>query len=303
MKYLVVGAGGCGGSIAAYLARGGFDVTLIARGEHLSAIQTNGLTMETPHLGTFQVSGIKACTSEEYEEQPDVIFVCVKGYSLDEVTPFLQRCAGQHTIVIPILNIYGTGSRLQEKLQDSLVTDGCIYIAAEKKEPGVILMKGSIFRIVFGVRDEQQICRELFAIASDLRKAGIDAVLSDHIARDTFQKFSFVSPMAACGLYFDKKAGDFQKDGQERELFVKCMREMDALAQAMDIPVLVDIIKSNLEILAALSPEASTSMQRDIWNGNRSEIDGLVFEPVRMGKRYGVPMPEYEAIARKFENM
>jgi 2-dehydropantoate 2-reductase len=140
----------------------------------------------------------------------------------------------------------------------------------------------------------------LFEIAADLKDAGIDAVISENIARDTFQKYAYVSPMAACGLYFDKKAEAFQKDGQERELFVKCVKEIDALAQAMGIPFLVDIVKTNLEILDALSPEASTSMQRDIWAGNQSELDGLVFEPVRMGEKYGVPMPEYEKIARRF---
>ena len=55
------------------------------------------------------------------------------------------------------------------------------------------------------------------------------------------------------------------------------MQEMDALATAMEIPFLVDIVKTNLDILDTLSPEASTSMQRDIWAGKDSELEGLVF--------------------------
>nr|MBQ8252455.1 2-dehydropantoate 2-reductase [Lachnospiraceae bacterium] len=298
--YCVVGAGGCGGSIASYMANAGFDVTLIARGEHLAVIKEKGLTMETPHLGTFTVSGIKTAVAEEYTEMPDVIFVCVKGYSVPEILPFLKKCADAHTIVIPILNIYGTGSSLQKELPDSLVTDGCIYIAAEKKAPGVIQQKGSIFRIVYGVREQKDLCKELFEIMEDLRKSGIDARISDNIARDAFQKYSYVAPMAACGLYFDAKADVFQRAGDEREFLSECMAEISALADAMQIPFLVDIVKTNLEILDALSPEASTSMQRDIWAGNPSEMDGLVFEPVRMGRKYGVPMPKYEMIARKF---
>ncbi len=298
--YCVVGAGGCGGSIAAYMAKAGFDVTLIARGEHLEAIRNNGLTMETPHLGTFVVSPMKAVAAEEYKETPDVMFVCVKGYSLSEVIPFLKQHCDAHTIVIPILNIYGTGSRLQEQLPDTLVTDGCIYIAAEKKAPGVIQQKGSIFRIVYGVRKREELCKELFEILTDLRESGIDARLSDNIVRDAFQKYSYVAPMAACGLYFDAKAEAFQQAGDEREFLSDCMGEISALADAMEIPFLVDIVKTNLEILDALSPEASTSMQRDIWAGNPSEMDGLVFEPVRMGRKYGVSMPKYEMIARKF---
>lgn len=299
-KYCVLGAGGVGGSIAAYMAKIGKDVTLIARGKHLDVIKEKGLTMETPHLGTFTVSPMKAVTAEEYKEIPDVIFVCVKGYSIPEIIPFLQKHCTAQTIVIPILNIYGTGSALQKQLQDTLVTDGCIYIAAEKKEPGVIQQKGSIFRIVYGVREQEDLCKELFELLADLRESGIDARLSDNIARDAFQKYSYVAPMAACGLYFDAKAEVFQRAGDEREFLSECMGEISALADAMGIPFLVDIVKTNLEILDALSPEASTSMQRDLWAGNPSEMDGLVFEPVRLAKKYGVKMPKYEMIARSF---
>lgn len=305
--YCIVGAGGVGGSVAAYMAKAGCDVTLIARGEHLEKIKENGLTMETPHLGTFTVSQVKAVCESEYAEAceksaeaPDVIFVCVKAYSLDEITPFLKKCADAHTIVIPLLNLYGTGSRLQKELPNSLVTDGCIYIAAEKTAPGCLQQKGSIFRIVYGVREQEDLCKELFEIMADLRESGVDARLSDNIARDAFQKYSYVAPMAACGLYFDAKAETFQQAGDEREFLSDCMSEISALADAMEIPFLVDIVKTNLEILDALSPEASTSMQRDIWDGKQSEIDGLVFEPVRLAKKYGVKMPKYEMIARKF---
>ena len=306
-KYCVVGAGGVGGSIAAYMAKAGKDVTLIARGKHLEKVKQDGLTMETPHLGTFTVSSINAVAESEYvqfceqnNEKPDIIFVCVKGYSLDEIAPFFKKCTDEHTIVIPLLNLYGTGSRLQKQLSECLVTDGCIYIAAEKKAPGVIQQKGSIFRIVYGVREQEDLCKELFEIMADLRESGVDARLSDNIARDAFQKYSYVAPMAACGLYFDAKAETFQQAGDEREFLSDCMSEISALADAMEIPFLVDIVKTNLEILDALSPEASTSMQRDIWDGKQSEIDGLVFEPVRLAKKYGVKMPKYEMIARKF---
>lgn len=116
MKYLVIGAGGTGGSIGAYMTQAGKDVTLIARGEHLKKIQERGLRMETAKKGTYTVYPVKAADMEHYEEQPDIIFVCVKGYSLEETIPFIRRIAGKNTIVIPILNIYGTGGRMQEKL-------------------------------------------------------------------------------------------------------------------------------------------------------------------------------------------
>ncbi len=299
MKYLVIGAGGTGGSIGAYMTQAGKDVTLIARGEHLRRMQERGLRMETTVKGVYTVQPIKAVDMEHYEEQPDIIFVCVKGYSLEDVIPFISRIAGPETIVIPILNLYGTGGRMQEKLPDVLVTDGCIYIAGEVKEPGTILLRGDIFRIVFGVRDPEQLRPELFAVVQDLKESGIEGILSDNIRRDALQKFAYVSPMAACGLYYHVSAGEVQKTGDPRDTFVRLMQEVDALAMAMEVPFLVDIVATNLRILDTLNPEASTSMQRDIYAGKNSEIDGLIYEVVRMGQKYGVPVPTYERIAKK----
>lgn len=299
MKYLIIGAGGTGGSIGAYMTQSGKDVTLIARGEHLKRIQEQGLKMETTSKGNYTVQPIKACDMEHYEEQPDIIFVCVKGYSLEDTIPFIKRVAKESTIVIPILNIYGTGAGMQEKLPGLLVTDGCIYIAGEIKEPGTIWLNGNIFRVVFGVRSPEELRPELFQVVQDLKDSGIDGVLSDNIRRDALQKFAYVSPMAACGLYYHVSAGEVQVTGEARDTFVKLMKEVDALAVAMGVPFLVDIVTTNLQILDSLSPTASTSMQRDIYAGKASEIDGLIYEVVRMGERYGVPTPTYEMIAKK----
>ena len=243
-------------------------------------------------------SDIKAVDEAGYAEIPDVLFVCVKGYSIPDIIPFLREHSDAETLIVPILNIYGTGAKLQQALPDATVVDGCIYIAAEIKEPGVILQKGDIFRIVFGARKGQALCRKMFLLEQELKAAGIDAVLSDQIERDAFQKYAYVSPMAACGLYYDATAEVFQRAGEERMLLIRCMKEIDALATAMGIPFLVDIEKTNLDILDALVPEASTSMQRDIWAGKPSEIDGLLYEPLRLGEQYGVEMPNYEMIVK-----
>lgn len=299
MKYLIIGAGGTGGSIGAYMTEAEKDVTLIARGMHLKKMQDEGLKMDTTRKGNYTVSPIKSTDMEHYNECPDIIFVCVKGYSLKEVVPFIRHVADKNTIVIPILNIYGTGSRLQEELPHLLVTDGCIYVAAEIKEPGTIWLNGDIFRIVYGVREKKELRPELLEVAKDLRESGIEGILSDNIRRDALQKFAYVSPMAACGLYYHVSAGEVQITGEPRDTFVKLMKEVDALAVAMGIPFLADIVTTNLQILDTLNPTASTSMQRDIYAGKPSEIDGLIYEVVRMGRKYGVPTPTYEMVEKK----
>lgn len=299
MKYLVIGAGGTGGCIGAYMTEAGRDVTLIARGAHLAAMQADGLRMETTKKGNYTVKPVKATDMEHYGEHPDVIFVCVKGYSLEETIPFIRRVAKPETVVIPILNIYGTGGRLQERLPELLVTDGCIYIAAEIRKPGCLWQNGDIFRVVFGVRKPSEYREVLEKVRQDLEDSGITAILSDNIQKDALQKFSYVSPAAACGQYYDAMAGDMQKPGEIRDTFAALIHEIDVLAEAMGIHFGVDIVQTNLDILDSLTPEASTSMQRDVKQGKASEMDGLIFEVVRMGRKSGVKLPVYEKIAEE----
>ena len=297
MKYLIYGAGGIGGCLAAFLAQGGKDVSLIARGAHLEAIQKNGLVLETGR-GTFAVP-VRACEQEQVTDKPDVIFVCVKGYSLEGTLPTLKRLSDGHTIVIPLLNIYGTGARLQPELSPALVTDGCIYIAAEIKAPGTVHMSGDIFRVVFGPRTQGEYRPELEEVARDLNDCGVEGILSQNIQRDALMKFSVVSPMAACGIYHDIQVGGMQAPGQPREDFKALVAEIGALAQAMGYPFPEDPVARNLAIQDALDPDASTSLKRDLDAGKPSEVDGLIFEVVRLGRKYHVPTPMYDRVAAK----
>ena len=90
MKYLIAGTGGVGGSIAAFLSLAGKDVTCIARGEHLAALREHGLRLHSDLKGEHTLP-IQAYTAEEYTGKADVIFVCVKGYSVDSITELIKR--------------------------------------------------------------------------------------------------------------------------------------------------------------------------------------------------------------------
>lgn len=300
MKYAIIGAGGTGGCLGFFLKKAGKDVTLIARGKHLEAIRKNGLTIQKLWDESRETLPVKACTAEEYKEIPDVILVCIKGYSMDETVPTIKKIVGKETVVIPILNIYGTGGRLQKKLPELTVTDGCIYVSANIMEPGVILQHGKILRVVFGARKPEEETEKMREVAKDMVTDDLEVILSENIRRDAMVKFSYVSPIGAAGLYCNAVAADFQREGEQREMFKALIREIVALSHAMGIEFEEDLVERNLKILASLSPEATTSMQRDVMEGKRSEMDGLVYEVVRMGREYKVSMPQYEKAAACF---
>ena len=300
MKYAIIGAGGTGGCLGFFLQKAGKDVTLIARGKHLEAIRKNGLTIQKLWDESRETLPVKACTAEEYKEIPDVILVCIKGYSMDETVPTIKKIAGKETVVIPILNIYGTGGRLQKKLPELTVTDGCIYVSANILEPGVILQHGKILRVVFGARKPEEETERMREVAKDMVTDDLEVILSANIRRDAMVKFSYVSPIGTAGLYCNAVAADFQREGEQREMFKALIREIVALSHAMGIEFAEDLVERNLKILAALSPEATTSMQRDVMEEKCSEMDGLVYEVVRMGEEYKVDMPQYKKAAARF---
>ncbi len=299
MKYLIIGTGGTGGAVGGFLAAAGYDVTFIARGAHLASMQEKGLVIKSGIKGEFCIENPKACTAEDYHDTPDVAFVCVKGYSIDDAAALLGRCADEKTVVIPILNIFGTGSELQRRLPKLHVLDGCIYITSYVSAPGEITQGGKRFTVVFGERDGT-ITPVLEQIKQELENSQIGVDLTDDIRRKCFQKYALISAMATAGAYYDAPTGVVSSTPQMRETFVGLSREIDALATAMGIPFEEDIAAKNLRMLDTAPPDTTASMQKDLKKGKNSEIDGLVFEPVRLGKRYNVETPTFLKAAKKF---
>lgn len=301
MKYLIAGTGGVGGSIAAFLSLAGKDVTCIARGAHLEAIQQNGLKLISGLKGEH-ILPIKACTAETYMEKADVIFVCVKGYSIDSIIRLIQRASHENTLVIPILNVYGTGPKLQHLVPGVKVLDGCIYIVGFISNPGEITQMGSIFRIVYGAHKGTEIAAGLLeSVQKDLQESGIKAEISPDINRDTFVKWSFISAMACTGAYYNAPMGEVQKEGEVRNTFIGLSRESAELGKKLGITFLEDLVTYNLKVIDKLSPESTASMQKDLARGHESEIQGLLFDMITATQQHGIATPTYEMVAKKFK--
>lgn len=309
LKYLIAGTGGVGGSIAAFLALAGKDVTCIARGEHLAAIRENGLRLHSGLKGEH-VLRVPAYTAEEYtalastsaDYKADVIFVCVKGYSVDSITELIKSAAHRDTIVIPILNVYGTGPRIQRLVPGVTVLDGCIYIVGFVSGRGEITQMGKIFRLVYGTHRGTDVSREtLEAVQRDLQESGIKVEISPDINRDTFVKWSFISAMAVTGAYYDVPMGEVQKPGKVRDTFIGLSQESAALGRKLGIEFKEDIVEYNLKVIDKLAPESTASMQKDMAKGHESEVQGLLFDMIAVAEKQGIDIPTYRMVAEKFK--
>ena len=300
MNIVIFGAGGTGAAIGAYLAKAGEDVTFVARGEHLEAMKEKGLLIKRSLEGDILINPVKAVSSDEYEGTPDIVFVCVKYYGIEDAIKFLERVAKEHTLIVPILNVFGTGDVINKRLPKLTVLDGCMYIFAKILEPGVIDQPEKIFRIIYGYRKNQPRKLEEKAVKLEkiLQDAGIRGHFSQNIERDALQKFAFISPMGAAGLYYNAVTDDFQKPGEVRDMFVGLIKEVVAVGNAMGITFERDLVETGLTMMDAFKKGLRSSMQRDVLSGRPSEFDGLVRRVVKLGKEYNVETPLYEKVAK-----
>ena len=325
MKYLVIGAGGTGGAISTFLAKGGKDVSLIARGDNLTAIRNRGMRLTMRKDGaesTEYVTSIKVYSAEEYEtsgETPDVVFLCTKSYSVASVAPFIERVIDDRTILIPILNGVQMGNFVRRYVSKGRPIDGCIYISARKDGIGGVYLNDGMFRVIFGqeggfIEDGETadgtvaptdslvdscvgVTRtEANRIAADLRDSNVRVVVSDNILRDTLRKFSCIGSLAGAGLYYDGTSKIMQVPGGPRDLMRDLVRDVVDLAAAMGVSYDVDLVQKTCDIVDHMSPESSASLQRDIWDGHESEFGSLMVEPIRIGARYGLRMPAFRKV-------
>ena len=293
MKYLVIGAGGTGGCIGGFLAHGGQDVTLIARGEHLKAIQENGLHLMSSKLGNNMIK-INACDADSYNDTPDVVFVCVKSYDLESIVPLIKRVCTEKTIIVPILNVLSAGEMLRDKTGFD-VLDGCVYVVAHIESPGTVIQEGPLFRVVRGQKNNENSV-EIYNMAKELEACKIRCIVSENIKRDCLRKFSMVSPLAAAESFYDCSAGGL-KEGQRLSMFKNCVREVMEMAAHMGYILPEDTIEKNVKSLMMLDDNSYASTVRDLNAGKKSETNHIIFDVARYGREHKLNFANYYMVS------
>jgi 2-dehydropantoate 2-reductase len=302
MKYLVIGAGGTGGLIGGYLAKKQYDVTLVARGEHLRIIQTQGLSIKTYGKEPVRITTIKAISAQEIGDQKfDVIFICVKAYDLPHILTVLKSAAHTKTMIIPILNSLRAGSYLRSVLPGFLIYDGCIYITGYVSAPGEVSQNNQIFKIFYGLDGADPKPNPLKEkMEKDMLECGIEIRYSSLITNEIFRKLTFTSAFASCAAYHNKQAADLQLNGPYRQLFVSLLQELKQISDAAGFGLTESFFEDNLRILDNLSADFTASIQKDLLQKKPDERNELIFDMIRLANKHGVQITYYEKIAAFF---
>lgn len=299
MKYLVIGAGGTGGMIAAFLAEKNFDVTAVARGNHLKVIQENGLIVKKADGSILHVKNLKALPQEEVKgEIFEVVFVCVKAYGIRDIIPLIESVSDNNTYIIPILNSMETGNVLRSYLPGKTVFDGCIYITGYISAPGEITQNNPIFRIIFG---EDGVEAKAFPKAEQLNRelseSGIRAEYSEGIYSKIFEKISFTSAFGAAGVYFGITSKELKSVPEYTMFYRSLLQELQNIQRAAGFKESGDLVESNMKLLMAMDDHFTTSMMKDISHHHADEREQLIFNIIDLAAKYNVEVPQYRKVA------
>ncbi len=293
MSVAVLGAGAVGGYLGGLLAHAGNDVTLIARGEHLRAIQSNGLRVHSER-GDFTVQ-VRATERTDGVEQVDLVLFTVKTYQTQEAVPLLQPLLGDRTTVLTLQNGAGSWEQLQGSLEGGRVLPGAIYIEASVEAPGVVRQQGSVYRLVFGEADGS-VSGRVQKIAAMFQDAGMPPEVSTDVLKVLWTKWLFIATLAGVTSASHSTIAELLALPASRKLVVDVMREIEAVGRKRGVNLDPDVVEQTLSYMDNEARSLKASMQIDLENGRPLELEALNGEVVRLGREVGVPTPANETI-------
>jgi 2-dehydropantoate 2-reductase len=292
----IVGAGGIGGFYGGLLCRAGHTVRMLARGDHLAAINSRGLEIKTSD-GSFVVHPEASADSARLVGCEHVI-VSVKSYSLPEVGPALVAAANGGAAIVPLLNGIDAAERLMKLgVPKASIVGGFVRASLERIAPGVIERKSSFDLIVLGELDRVQRERTTNLVAA-IAGAGATARESDNILYELWRKFAFIVPMGVgCGLA-RQPMGPVMATERGRNLIRGAVHEIMTVSRG--VLTTEDEPKTFAE-LSAIAPSIKPSFLLDLERGGPTELDLLAGTVSRLGKELGVPTPIHDVATAAFE--
>ena len=290
MKIAVMGAGGQGGLFGGLLWRAGEDVTLIARGPHLEAIKTRGLTLKTAGPKVFTVD-IAATDDASAVGPVDLLLFCVKMYHLEAAAADAGPLVGPDTVILPVQNGIAAPGRLGEIFGADRVLGGVSYHQGTVEEPGLISYGRVRGKLYLGEPGGGTSPRA-DSIGSVLAGAGIDAEVHTNIRVAMWRKFVLICATGGVLAYYREPVGPVLGDPDGRALLLGVMEEVERVARAGGIDLPEDTAASTLAFIEDNSaPDTRSSQLEDLLAGRRLELEWLNGEVVRLGRELGVPTP------------
>ncbi len=312
MKIAIVGAGAIGGLVGARLALAGEEVTFIARGANLAAIQSQGMTL-VEHDGTrHTASQVRSTASYEEAGVQDLVILAMKAHQLEAVAADVPKLLGPNSTIVTMQNgvpfwyfhqhggaLAGTqvhsvdpAGRIASLIPMDQVLGCVVYPASELVAPGVVQhIEGDRFPI--GELDGSTSERAQ-AVAATFIRAGFKCPVLDNIRAEIWLKLwgnLCFNPISALG---HATLVDICQFPLSRELADNMMREAEVVAGKLGITFRVTVDKRIAG--AEKVGKHKTSMLQDVEAGRAPEIDALLGSVVELARLTATPTPHLDAV-------
>lgn len=289
----VIGAGAVGSYFGGLLARAGCDVTLIARPDHVKAIQQNGLYMECQ---SFQEHvSVKASDSYESIKKADLVLFCVKSPDTESVAKEIKPYLANDSIILSLQNGVDNCERIKTELSNS-VYPAVVYVATGMAGPGHVKHFGR-GELVIGDLEGREACfDELNDIQEYLNKGNVPSSISKTIKRDMWVKFLVNCSYNAISGIGQIEYGQMVQSNHINELIEQITQEFLMVAEKEGIHISHEqAILANQQIAKTMTKQKSSTAQ-DLMKHKKTEIDYLNGYIVRRGLAHEIATPANQSV-------
>lgn len=291
MKILIVGAGAVGGYFGGMLARSGEDVTFLARGEHLKAIQEKGLYIKSIN-GDFNVK-IKAVDRPYDNEKYDLIVIAVKSYDLSNACNNIKGTVKNDTVLMSLLNGVDSEEIIGSIFGIEKVIGSVAFIGSQISEAGVISHTASGMITIGELNgSKSKRCEEILNI---FESAKIPIKLSENIQKDIWAKMVWNTGFNAITALTGSLVSDVLSIPESRKIVEMAMKETVDAADKKGIRLSDDLVEKTVS-KTLKAGEIKTSMLQDRENGKAMEIDSINGAIVRLGHEMNISVPVNETL-------
>jgi len=288
MKIAIIGTGGVGGYFGGKLSQAGHDLTFLARGEHLKAIQSNGLIVKSI-LGDFIAKPVKATDQIKNIGKSDLVILGIKAWQVKDIGLELPQIMDNQTVILPLQNGVLAAEELKELVNPKHVIAGLCRIISKIDAPGIINHMGVTPTIVLGELDNAKTDR-IRKISDVFTQAGINNRIADDIEAELWRKFISI---CVSGLLAITRStyGEILDVKETRQLMFDLLNEIYTLSQKMGIKIESDFVEKTVSYIQGFAHNMTSSLARDVWEGKPSEIEYQNGTVVKLAEKYGVATP------------
>jgi len=287
MKILIVGAGAVGGFYGAKLTLAGEDVTFLARGAALEALQKHDLIVKS-FRGDFHTP-VKVVSDLKSFPPSDLIILCVKSYDTDKTLKQIRPAVGKKTLLLSLQNGVENEPKMAKQFGTKKVLGAVCYIGAEVMEPGVIFhsARGSV---AIGELSGK-FTERLEKIVKIFKKARIDTELSTHIRKELWTKLSWNTAFNQTCTIARATVGSILDSVVMRQLLRDTMKEVFSIAKKNGVSLSKEVIDKSLHLSSEELRAVKPSMLQDFEKGKRLEHESFSGFIVREGKKHHIRTP------------